>query len=213
MSVIENFATLSVQEQRDFAEALVKTINSENTFTDQVDFKVTGIDADEITGGLIIMLEHKDTIEVKREAIWACLDRDDANSTPDDPDFIESISDDTEKAFKTLTAKLEGYVVTLGIDDIDTEETVEIEVDSITDADDGIGSYEFWGEVGYDSHPYYEVEGTLTQACTVYCSLYVEAADEPIEIDEEDEEDEEEFFDPDGRRSEMPWDYGKHFDD
>jgi hypothetical protein len=31
--------------------------------------------------------------------------------------------------------------------------------------------------------------------------------------DDEDEDEEEEFFDPDGRRSEMPWDYGRHFDD
>jgi hypothetical protein len=31
--------------------------------------------------------------------------------------------------------------------------------------------------------------------------------------EDEDEEDEEEFFDPDGRRAEMPWDYGRHFDD
>jgi hypothetical protein len=34
-----------------------------------------------------------------------------------------------------------------------------------------------------------------------------------IDFDDEDEEDEEEFFDPYGRRSEMPWDYGNHFDD
>ena len=36
---------------------------------------------------------------------------------------------------------------------------------------------------------------------------------EANELFEEDTEDEEEFFDPDGRRAEMPWDYGRHFDD
>ena len=31
--------------------------------------------------------------------------------------------------------------------------------------------------------------------------------------EDEDEEEDEESFDPDGRRAEMPWDYGRHFDD
>lgn len=31
--------------------------------------------------------------------------------------------------------------------------------------------------------------------------------------DEDDEDFEDDDFDPDGRRAEMPWDYGRHFDD
>lgn len=211
MSVIENFAAVSFEEQKKFAEALVKTINSEGTFTSEVNFKVSGIEADEMTGGLIIELEHEDTIEVEREATWTCADRAEASS-PEDPDFTDLLSNDVKKAFKTLAVELEGYSVTLSVDDVDEGETVEVEVDSISDEDGGIGSYEYWGSTGYDSDPYCEVEGTIVKACTIYCSLYVEAADEPIEIDEEDN-DADGDFDPDGRRSEMPWDYGKHFDD
>ena len=172
---IENFAAVSFEEQKAFAEALVKTINSESTFTDQTDFKVTGVEADEMTGGLVIILEPEDTFEVVREATWTCDDRDDAGSTPDDPEYVNYAFEDAKKAFKTLAAELDGYTVTLSVDDVDTENITDVEVESISNEDAGIGHYEFWGEEGYDSQPYCEVEGTIIHACTVYCSLYVEA--------------------------------------
>jgi hypothetical protein len=65
----------------------------------------------------------------------------------------------------------------LEIDDVDEVETVEVEVDSISHEDAGIGHYEYWGEVGYDSRPYVEVEGTIVKACDCALSLYVEVAD------------------------------------
>lgn len=186
MSVIENFAELSFEEQKKFAEALVKTINSESTFTDQVDFKVTGVEADDMAGGLIIELEHENTIDVEREAIWTCRDRDDAEVTPDVPEFTDLLFDDAKKAFKTLATEFEGYSVTLSIDDVDKESITGVKAENITDEDAGIGHYEFWGETGYDSDPYFEVEGTITQACTIYCSLYVEAVTHfEVEVDED----------------------------
>lgn len=185
MSVIENFAAVSFEEQKTFADALVKTINSESIFTDQVDFKVTGVEADEMTGGLIIILEHEDTIDIEREATWTCADRDEAHS-PEDPDFADLLVSDVKNAFKTLAVELEGYSITLEVDDADEEETIDVEVDSISDEDSGIGSYEFWGVTGYDSDPYCEVEGTIVKACTVYCSLYVEATGHfQAEVEEE----------------------------
>ena len=177
MSVMENFTELSAREQLDFANALVKTINSENIFTNQVDFRVSGVESEDMTGGLIIMLEHEGTIEVERAATWTCNDEDSAYRTPEDPDFDDLSFNDAKKAFKTLSAELEGYVISLDVDDVDPEEITEVEVSSISHEDAGIGHYEFWGEEGYDSQPYCEVRGTLTQACTVYCNLYVEAVD------------------------------------
>lgn len=175
--VIENFAELSFEEQKKFAEALVKTINTENTFTDQVDFKVESIEADEMTGGLIIVLEYEGTINVDRDASWSCRHPDDAYQIPDSPVFSYFDFVDAKKAFKTLAVELEGYSVTLSVDDVDTENIVDVEVSEINKEDDGIGSYDYFGYRGYDSRPYLAVEGTLTQACYVYCSLYVEAAD------------------------------------
>lgn len=176
MTIIDNFAAVSFEEQKAFAEALVKTINSENTFTGQVDYKITEVEADEMTGGLYIVLDPEDTIEVEREATWTCADRDEARY-PEDPIFVDDLSSDVKKAFKTLAVDLEGYSITLIVDDVDEEETTDVEVDSISDEDGGIGDYEFWGDRGYDSRPYCKVEGVIVKTCTVYTTLYVEAAD------------------------------------
>ncbi len=187
MNVIENFAELSFEEQKKFAEALVKTINSEKTFIDDTDFKISGIETDELTGGLIILLEHADLISVDRAATWTCADEDEVNSDPGyDADYTDSLFEAAKKAFKTLETVIEGYKVSLSVDDVDEEETVEVIVDSYSHEDDGIGSYEYWGDRGYDSDPYVEVEGTIVKGCGCALSLYVEPADE-VTVEPEEE--------------------------
>ena len=189
MSVIENFAALSAQEQRTFAESLIKTINSESIFSSEVDFEITGIEADDMTGGLIIEVDHTDSVDVPRAASWTAADEDEAYSDPGyDADYFNSIYDDAKKAFKTLEAVIEGYKVSLDISDVDEDDTVEVEVDSSSAEDSGIGSYEYWGSSGYDSHSYVEVEGTITKACTCGLTFYVEPADETSAIEETDED-------------------------
>lgn len=184
MSVIENFAALSAQEQREFANSLVKTINSEKTFAD-IMFKIDAVEADDLTGGLLIELSHEDAFELNRKATWTCGDADDAHQKPEDADFDDSIWDDAKKAFKTLTTEIEGYTLSLEIADIDNEEITEVEVEHISKEDAGIGHYEFWGETGYDSQPYFEIEGTLVQECSLSLGLFVEAADNIAEDTEE----------------------------
>ncbi len=189
MEIIENFAELSIEEQKAFAEALVKTINSESTFTDDTNFKVTGIETDDLAGDLVILIEPEDPIEVPREATWTCSNSEDRYDDPGyDADYDNSIYDDAKKAFKTMTADIEGYRVSLEVDDLDEVETADIEVDDYSDEDAGIGHYEYWGHTGYDSRPYVEVTGTIIKACTCYLSLYVEpsGATEPA-TDEEAE--------------------------
>jgi len=186
---IENFAELPVQEQRAFAEALIKTINSESTFSSDVDFKITNVEADDMSGCLFIDVDTAGTMDVKREASWTCSDSEEAHDTPEDPDFVNSIYEDAKEAFKIKEVIIDGYKVLINdIVDVNTEETVEVEVDNISHEDAGIGHYEFWGETGYDSDPYCEVEGTLTVAC--YCSLVfeVEPVDEAPIIEEAAEE-------------------------
>jgi hypothetical protein len=178
MSVIENFAALSAQEQREFADALIKTINSESTFSSEVNFEITNIEADDISGCLFIEVSHADTITVDRPATWTCLDEDDAHSTPEDADYTNSLYEDTKKSFKTNEAIIDGYRVILNdVVDVDEEETIEVEVEKISHEDDGIGSYEYWGEIGYDSQPYVEVKGTITAACTCLLVFEVEVVD------------------------------------
>lgn len=187
MNVIENFAELSFEEQKKFAEAFIKTINSEHTFTSEVDFEVTGVEASDLTGGLIIMLEHDDLIDVSRKAAWTCKDEDEIDSDPGyNADYDNYLFEDAKKAFKTLSATIEGYAVSLEIDDVNEEETVDVKVENYSHENAGIGSYEYFGFVGHDSRPYVEVEGTIIKACTCYLTLYIEPIDEPaVEPEEE----------------------------
>lgn len=178
MSVIENFSTISKQEQLSFAEALVKTINSESTFTADTNFKVVDVEGDDTTGDLYITLETEDLIPVSCEATWQCGDEEEAYDTPDSyaVNYADSIFNDAAKAFKTLNAEIDGYDMELMIDDVDAEETDEVIVDRISNEDSGIGHYEYFGATGYDSNPYVEVEGTLVQLCSVALTLAVGAA-------------------------------------
>ncbi len=179
MAVIENFDAISVQEQMKFAEALLNTINSESIFSDETNFKISKVEADEMTGRLEISLESEGLIEVAHNATWTCADEDDLYSVPDydDIDEEESIYDAAKRSFKTLSVELEGYTVSLDIDDINAESSTEVEVDNYSHEDSGIGSNEFWGVVSYDSRPYLLVEGAIIKECTCYITLYVEPVD------------------------------------
>jgi hypothetical protein len=177
MSVIENFSAISAEERLAFAEALVKTVNSENIFTSDTNFKVLEVDADETTGDLYIILETDDLVLVERDATWSCGDEEEAYEDPGyDADYAQSVFDDAKKAFKTLKTEIDGYDIELSIDDVDEEETDEVIVETCRDEDAGIGSYEYWGHMEYDSQPYVEVEGTIVKACNLSLSLIVGAA-------------------------------------
>ena len=178
MSIIENFAALSEKEQRDFAEALVKTINSEGTFSSDYKFNIVKVEPDELSGGLDIMIETPTSIKVPREATWSCSMDEDPGDMPsyNDVDYTNSYTyEDIEKVFKTVTAELNGYKITLDITDYDsTDEDVEVIVDTVEEDDSGIGEYEYWGQKGFDSHPYLEVEGTLIEPYDCALTLFVE---------------------------------------
>lgn len=191
MSVIENFAALSAQEQREFANSLIKTINSENIFSSDVAFEIINVEADDISGGLMIEVSHTPhPIEVSRNAIWTCGTAEDAEDDPGfEANYENSVYEDMKKAFKTLSQVVEGYRVSLDISDIDEDETVEVTANQINHEDSGVGAYEFWGDRGYDSRPYCEVEGTIVRECEALLTFFVEPADEYVEtLPEETEE-------------------------
>ena len=183
MSVIENFAALSEKEQREFAAALVKTINSESTFIDNTTLDIVDVEADDLTGGLFIEVSHEPLIDVRRKATWYCDSEAHAEEDPGyDADYTEAITTDAEKAFKTLSTEIDGYTVSLEVEDADKEEFIEVEVDEITHEDDGIGDYEYFGFTGHDSRPYVAVEGTVVQACSCVLVLFVEPT-EVVEVE------------------------------
>ena len=181
MSIIENFSALSEKELYDFAEALIKTINSEHIFTSDANFSVYSVEADELTGDLEIVIDHAELIYINRKATWTCRDDEDLDNEPEDISYDELDTEDAKKAFKTLSAEIEGYTVSLDISDVDVEEIAAFDVDDYTEEDSGIGDYEYFGYRGHDSHPYLEVSGTVTAACTCALALYVSVSEPAVE--------------------------------
>ena len=186
MNVIENFSLLSKQEQRAFAEALLKTINSESTFIDGHPFEIYegngGFYADETTGDITIDVAHQGLIEIEREATWP-------GESPEmyDLEFFNTDEEDAEKVFKTTEAIIDGYKVTLGIADTDYKDITDYRVERSTSGDSGIGGYEYWGTRGYDSHPYTESVGVVTINYDLAIYLTVEPAVEEVAPDTEED--------------------------
>jgi hypothetical protein len=177
MSVIENFNVLSEDELQRFAKELVDKVNKESIFSSETNFTIDEVSAEELTGDLYIALSHEDSIDVVREATWSCGDEEEAYSDPGyDAEYSNNFFDDAKASFNCLTAEIDGYEVSLSIDDVGSEETTEVEVDTISHEDDGIGPYEYGGVRGYDSRPYVEVEGKIICACDFALSLHVSPA-------------------------------------
>ena len=178
--MVEHFAELSTEEQVEFAKTLLNKINSDKIFSDAVDFEFQGVEVDDITGGMWIDIIQSDPISVCRRATWDAADEEDAYADPgNDADYDNTLREEIRRSFKTLSTQIDGYKVLLKIDDIDEDETVDpdIEITGLSHEDSGIGSYEYWGFTGYDTHPYVEVEGTITKAYNCVLTLFVE----PIE--------------------------------
>lgn len=191
MTVIENFAILSEQEQHEFAEALLKTINTEGTFTSDTDFVLRTVEASDLTGELIIEVDHTKPIEVPRKATWQCIDEEEAysiNSDPDEPEYENDGYTDIAKALRTTSATIDGYTVTVEVVDYNEIETVAVEVDEVSHEDAGIGHFEFWGHDEYDSRPYVEVTGNIVKTCDCAFAFTITPVDEaPAESEVEEE--------------------------
>lgn len=198
MPIIENFAAISEKEQREFATALLKTINSEKPFTADTEFTIDEIEADELSGDLLIYVSTSSLLEVERDATWSCAgasdedeEYDNTHATPEvrDVDFASSIMDDLDGLFKSKTATLDDYTVSLSIDDIKELSVKEVvDVSEISDEDSGIGSYEHFGFIGYDSRPYIKVTGSLLCKCDLALILTVAPFfDVPAEPEAEEE--------------------------
>lgn len=173
--VIENFSTLSQEELKQFAVKLLDKINTESIFSKETNFQLSNLEdaiyADEMTGDLTIALDTVDDVSADVKATWQAPEDD-----PYDYEDAEEGDPDFDEVF-TKEAVIDGYKVTLSVIDHEYVDNVDVTVDDYSHEDSGIGHYEFWGATGYDSHPYLEVEGTLTNTYKVYVSLNVEPAE------------------------------------
>lgn len=190
MNVIENFAELSEQELKEFAEAFIKTINSESLLSDETDFKLTDLEVDGLSGNLSIYVEPEEAIEVARECTWICYDEDDIYSKPSisDVEFEDRLDNDVLNALKSNDFEVEGYKVSVDYEDGETIDCVDFEVNDYEEGEGGIGDYEFWGFPGRDSYPEYEVHGTLICAHAFALDLTVEPITGNQKVTEEVEE-------------------------
>ena len=173
--MVENFNLLSEDEQLAFATELMKKINSENIFTSDVDFHITDVEADELSGDLYIAISNEELFVVPRKATWQCDTVDDVNDGPgSDAEYENSVLEDAGKAFTTISAEVDGYKVTVEVDDVDEVDNLGVDVEDYTEEDDGIGPYEYWGHTGFDSRPYVEVTGEVSKGCICHLTLCVE---------------------------------------
>ncbi len=192
--LIENFAELSAQELKEFADGLIGKINAEHLFAPDIELRLCddgqdNIVPDEMTGDLDIYVEPTEEVIISREASWTCGIDDNADSLPDDdPEYFCNILADIESAFPTKTISIDGYSVIIKAFDWSDWDAEEVsEVTSVEEEDDGIGSYEYWGSISYDSRPYQAVEGFIDCVASIYISLTVSPAaqTQPYITDEE----------------------------
>jgi hypothetical protein len=112
-------------------------------------------------------------VQVVRSAQWTAGDYDSLSSA-EDIEYYEYYTKDVLKSLKTTTAEIDGYKVTIEVEDGDEDDVVDVEVTDYSAEDSGIGSYEYFGARGYDSHPYYEVYGDITVEGWAFFTLTVE---------------------------------------
>lgn len=181
MTAIENFAALPEQEQRDFADSLVKTINSEGTFSSDTDFRILETEANDITGALEIFVETTEALNVPRSAIWIQYNEDEIHSKPDHDTNIEykdNLEKDILKVLNTTSLELDGYKISVKLEDYDeVEEIAEFEVNDYEHTEDGLGWYEYQGREYYDSYDEYKINGTITSTINVSLTFIVEPID------------------------------------
>lgn len=174
--MVKNFVELSVEEQINFARTLIEELNKSSIFIEATDLEFQDVYVEDTQA--VIDLSFKNPIKVSRQATWQAGTEEAAEEDPcSDAAYDTTIRDEVKKAFKALDLEFNNYHLSLEINDIEEDETVEaeIEINHLSHEDSGIGSYEFWGFKGYDSNPYVEVEGTVTKAYNCTLTLVVES--------------------------------------
>lgn len=162
----------------ELAKTILEKINLGRVFTKETAFEFQDTDLDRNTGYFWIAASTINSIGVPREASWTAGDEEGANEDPgNNAEYVNTVSEDLKKVLKTYEVEIDGYKVSMQIDDIEEDETTdaEVEVEDLSHEDSGIGSYEFWGFKGYDSNPYVEVSGTVTRFYDCNVTFLVEA--------------------------------------
>lgn len=174
---VDDFSKLSEQQIKQLSNKIIDKINAEHLF---FDFDITLVgdpQVDAATGDLLLQADSADTVYVSRQAHWTCsiYDEDCTEEAPKNPEFAEDLMDDIQEAFPTKTISIDGYSVTMTVWDAmyTTQQCIPSEIINAEEEDDGIGSYEYWGQIGWDSRPYRAIDGILDCPVSISISLTV----------------------------------------
>ena len=192
MELIQDFNTLSVEEQKAFAVNLVAKVNELKPFLKDIAFNIEETEADSLSGDLYINVTYSEGgdaeyLTIEREASWDCNEWSDPEDeqlyvTPNNYDntieFENDLKTDILKAFKATETIIDGYKVNISVDDCYGGTIVDVvDVKKWHHDDAGIGWYDYGDGRFLDSHPYVEIDdGILAQECEVYLSLVVSPA-------------------------------------
>ena len=178
MPEVEDFIYWSASQIKELVNKIITKVNTEHIFTDAVEFTYKSEDdLDIYDDELYIGVSHANPLKVERYATWCCLHSDEINATPevDEIEFDDSLESDVAPALKLKTEKfvMDGFEISIMLDDTEPGEVLESTVKKWTEEEDGIGEYECHGLHGNDTTRYYEMTGTVIQECTCFLSIAV----------------------------------------
>jgi hypothetical protein len=180
MSIVENFNELSETALLAFAEDLINKLNASDAFKTEITLQTYELQTSELTGDLTIFAipEGDERVEVAVPAEWSCSTEDDLDDIPDEYnldtfDLNSSAEEAAKELFKESSVVIDGYKIDLIVNEVEREKIVDTIVENHYDDDSGIGSYEYFGATGYDSHPFVAIEGKLVYECRLLIELTV----------------------------------------
>lgn len=167
---------------RDIANEFLDVIKEHYDGTFEVGEEQDNVYLDE-DGNLVVWI-YGDDLEVRVDAEWQAGTDDDLEDIDTDtfePDDSSITLEDIFPGLETLPTDIDNFEIIAvefnGREDIDYDMS-DVEVEDSSEEDSGIGWYEYWGAKGYDSHPYYEVYGTVGAIINAWFKFTINKKDE-----------------------------------
>lgn len=165
MDLYEAFKTLGEAVEDSVPESptniLLKSIVDQIKFPGDPDVTIDYAAITESDEGTFLVPVELHTVKLPVSCVWE--GDTEGNYSVDDIDIdAEKEAENYIKTIQTPSEFMEGILTDVSYEDIHDYTIADTEVTKMTEEDAGIGSYEYWGTVGYDSQPYTEISGIVT---------------------------------------------------
>lgn len=165
MNLYEAFKTLEEDTEVGIPESptntLLKNIVNQIKFPGEPDVTIDYAAITESDEGTFLVPVELRTVTLPVSCVWE--GDSEGNYSTDDIDIdAEKEAENYIKNIQTPVEFAEGVLTDVSYEDIHDYTITDTEVTKVTEEDAGIGSYEYWGTVGYDSQPYTEISGVVT---------------------------------------------------